>query len=408
MGPDPPGARDPSTGSFWTHHAPGWVRYGAARKPGGGAPPPTWTSWCRCRNDCSPRHSTRCGQGEWSATRRAHRSSPRRPTWCLRCSPNVPTYTSRTPGRCSPRCRRRTTVRCRAPSSCGRTGTPPTRCSSRCCARPDHAVQGDALQAPVHHVQPDEALCRVVERLRDGANDRETERLPQTDRSGVRLDHGVELHAVEPCRARPVDGVLPEATTDSATCMCRVHHEARCRHVGSTPGTVRAHLGRAQHRVTLKSHHGLSGRLLHPERPTCLPVEILGVGVRLTGGHDLGEERPDVQPVLVPGSSDHHGGESTVLRPDGANRIASYILCHIPHMADTITFRPDEDAARALAALTRDGTPVSTAVRSALIAAARERARAALRVEAEALAADEQDRAEAAQVLRDMESLRAW
>ena len=66
-----------------------------------------------------------------------------------------------------------------------------------------------------------------------------------------------------------------------------------------------------------------------------------------------------------------------------------------------------EDAARALAVLTRDGTPVSSAVRAALIDAARERARSALRAEAEALA-NEQDRAEAAQVLRDMESLRAW
>lgn len=77
-------------------------------------------------------------------------------------------------------------------------------------------------------------------------------------------------------------------------------------------------------------------------------------------------------------------------------------------MADTITFRPDEDTARALAVLTRDGTPVSTAVRTALIEAARDRVRAGLREEAEALAADEQDRAEAAQVLRDMETLRAW
>ena len=77
-------------------------------------------------------------------------------------------------------------------------------------------------------------------------------------------------------------------------------------------------------------------------------------------------------------------------------------------MADTITFRPDEDAARALSILTRDGTAVSVAVRAALIAAAGERAQAALRSEAEALAADAQDRAEAAQVLRDMETLRAW
>jgi hypothetical protein len=77
-------------------------------------------------------------------------------------------------------------------------------------------------------------------------------------------------------------------------------------------------------------------------------------------------------------------------------------------MADTITFRPDDDAARALAVLTRDGTSVSTAVRTALIDAARQRARASLREEAGELAADEEDRAEAAQVLRDMETLRAW
>jgi hypothetical protein len=77
-------------------------------------------------------------------------------------------------------------------------------------------------------------------------------------------------------------------------------------------------------------------------------------------------------------------------------------------MADTITFRPDEDASRALAVLTRDGTSVSTAVRAALIEAARRQAGAAIRAEAEELAADEADRAEAMQVLRDMETLRAW
>ena len=43
-------------------------------------------------------------------------------------------------------------------------------------------------------------------------------------------------------------------------------------------------------------------------------------------------------------------------------------------MAETITFRPDDDALRALAALTKDGTTVSNALRSALIDAARVRA----------------------------------
>ena len=86
----------------------------------------------------------------------------------------------------------------------------------------------------------------------------------------------------------------------------------------------------------------------------------------------------------------------------------SYIVCHTSVMADTITFRPDDDTARALAVLTRDGTAVSAAVRTALIEAASRRAHAALRAEAEALAGDTADRAESARVLRDMETLRAW
>lgn len=77
-------------------------------------------------------------------------------------------------------------------------------------------------------------------------------------------------------------------------------------------------------------------------------------------------------------------------------------------MAATITFRPDDDARLALDELTSDGTPVSVVVRDALVEAAARHARARLQAEARALAADADDRAEAAQVLRDMETLRAW
>jgi len=77
-------------------------------------------------------------------------------------------------------------------------------------------------------------------------------------------------------------------------------------------------------------------------------------------------------------------------------------------MADTITFRPDNDASKALEILTKDGTPVSAAVRAALIDAARRKATASIRAEAEMLADDKADRAEAMQVLHDMATLRAW
>lgn len=92
----------------------------------------------------------------------------------------------------------------------------------------------------------------------------------------------------------------------------------------------------------------------------------------------------------------------------GRARRLSYMRCYTEIMTQTITFRPDEDAERALAVLTADGTSVSAAVRTALIESARRRAEARLRQEAAALADDKVDRAEAARVLRDMETLRAW
>lgn len=95
-------------------------------------------------------------------------------------------------------------------------------------------------------------------------------------------------------------------------------------------------------------------------------------------------------------------------RKNALSWVVSYDLCDTCFMADTITFRPDADTLRALSVLTRDGTPVSSAVRSALLDAARLQAHEQLRAEAASLAEDPRDRAEVAQVLRDMETLRAW
>lgn len=89
-----------------------------------------------------------------------------------------------------------------------------------------------------------------------------------------------------------------------------------------------------------------------------------------------------------------------------SRRVLQCVLRFI--MAETITFRPDPAAQRAIAVLTSDGTPVSAVVRAALIESATARVREQIRAEAEAVAADPEDRAEIARVLQDMESLRAW
>lgn len=77
-------------------------------------------------------------------------------------------------------------------------------------------------------------------------------------------------------------------------------------------------------------------------------------------------------------------------------------------MTATITFYRDEDARLALDELTADGTPVSVVVRDALVEAAARHAKARLRAEAELLASDSDDAAEATQVLRDVKALRQW
>lgn len=85
---------------------------------------------------------------------------------------------------------------------------------------------------------------------------------------------------------------------------------------------------------------------------------------------------------------------------------ALYVLSYTG--AVTITFRPDPESERALAELTADGASTSSAIRAALIAAARAKQSERLRAEATALATDPDDLAEVRQVLTDLEPLRAW
>jgi predicted transcriptional regulator len=73
-----------------------------------------------------------------------------------------------------------------------------------------------------------------------------------------------------------------------------------------------------------------------------------------------------------------------------------------------ITFRADAEVEKALAELTAGNYDRSQVIRDAILAAWRARRDELLRHEAEALAADDTDRAEARSVLKDMESLRAW
>ncbi|HEV8570780.1 MAG TPA: ribbon-helix-helix protein, CopG family [Actinoplanes sp.] len=74
----------------------------------------------------------------------------------------------------------------------------------------------------------------------------------------------------------------------------------------------------------------------------------------------------------------------------------------------TITFRADDEVDRALAELASGDRDRSQIIREAILAFWRARQEERLRAEAESVAADPQDVAEARSVLADMEALRAW
>jgi hypothetical protein len=73
-----------------------------------------------------------------------------------------------------------------------------------------------------------------------------------------------------------------------------------------------------------------------------------------------------------------------------------------------VNFRTDELTQRALDELTADGATVSSAIRRALLNAARQRRRDLMRRESTVLMSDPADLAESRTVLRDMDDLRAW
>src|SRR5437879_5332378 len=78
----------------------------------------------------------------------------------------------------------------------------------------------------MHDVQPHITSRGVEEGFRNGGKDLEPERLPQCDRAGVRLDHGVELHCAAALGASPDERVFSELAADAPASALRVDREA--------------------------------------------------------------------------------------------------------------------------------------------------------------------------------------
>jgi hypothetical protein len=105
----------------------------------------------------------------------------------------------------------------------------------------------------------------------------------------------------------------------------------------------------------------------------------------------VGPDEDGVPRALAVRGRELPGGAETV---DVATHAATPCRATHCYTAATITFRPDKQSRLVLEELTAVSTPVSAAVRCALVEAAARHAKARLRAEVEALAANEDDRAE--------------
>ena len=129
-----PGGRAASTGCWSTLPAPAWARCDDGPRRAGGGSRRTSPALAALQRDLlsSALDAVRPG-GAGGLRRPARRTWPRPGRSSPTCSAAGPVSSSWTPGRCSPPCR--TWVPGRTFSS-GRTGTAPTRCTSRCCSGP--------------------------------------------------------------------------------------------------------------------------------------------------------------------------------------------------------------------------------------------------------------------------------
>jgi hypothetical protein len=74
-----------------------------------------------------------------------------------------------------------------------------------------------ATQEPVHDVKADQPAVRMLEPFRNGGENRESERLPQTYCVLVGLDDSIELHRRVAVLRRDLEDALSQGTSNTLT-----------------------------------------------------------------------------------------------------------------------------------------------------------------------------------------------
>jgi hypothetical protein len=167
-------------------------------------------------------------------------------------------------------------------------------------------------QEPVHDVKADQPAVRMLERFRNGGENRETERLPQTYCVLVGLDDSIELHRRVAILRRDFEAALSQGTSNTPTGRSRRHHEACIGDMTPRTWLIGMKLGTADDCTVIDGDEHPTAGLAHPPC-SCRSLSRVGrPAVGVAGYDDLPQKSPNGGPIRIDGITDVHLGILTV------------------------------------------------------------------------------------------------
>src|SRR5215467_8698878 len=123
---------------------------------------------------------------------------------------------------------------------------PPFRRGSSLLSAREQDLWLAVIQEAVHHIDVNVSELMMLERLWNGADDRESQCLPERNGPRIRAYHEVELHGFVAGRLRLAKAVMPERSARTSALRCRVNHERGICNMGAEIALIRPKLVHAK------------------------------------------------------------------------------------------------------------------------------------------------------------------
>jgi hypothetical protein len=148
----------------------------------------------------------------------------------------------------------------------------------------------------------------MLERFRNGGENRETERLPQTYCVLVGLDDSIELHCRVAILCRDFEDALSQGTSNTPTGRSRRHYEACIGDMTPRTWLIGMKLGTAEDCTVIDRDEYPAAGLAHPPC-SCRTLSRVGrPAVGVAGYDDLPQKSPNGGPIRIDGITDVHLG----------------------------------------------------------------------------------------------------